>query len=89
MARRDYSHISLPYSVSSWILPYAIRKIVDAGFWGDLPDDLRHRLNNAAKAGDGFTITEHDLDSLNDKAWTELNELIGGSPAVERPDNVS
>jgi hypothetical protein len=46
------------------------------GFWPSLPHDLGVKINAASTSGQGMTITQADLDGIDDKDWEEAMRVL-------------
>jgi len=68
----------LPLNVPHWTghLQQLINKIVEAKLWDELPVGLIVKIDDAAKAHHGVTITQADLDSIPDKTWAKVETAL-------------
>ena len=69
MTGRDYSKLTLPYTIAAWKVGFAIQTIVQAGMWTRLPHGVAVKINDAYSNGRDLVVTKADLDSLPDDAW--------------------
>lgn len=76
MIPRDYSKLSLPYTLPAWKVPYAVQMIVHAGMWGKLPYNVAVKINDATTHQHDLVVTKADLDSLPDDAWNYLRDRL-------------
>lgn len=65
----------LPYKLGRIKVPFAISHLKSAGVWGNIPSDMKRRLEKAGWGG--VNITKHDLDRLDDKTWGLIADKLG------------
>jgi hypothetical protein len=46
------------------------------GFWPSLPHDLGVKINTAVTGGHGMSITQADLDPIEDKDWDDALRVL-------------
>lgn len=78
---RDYP-FEFPINVPGLFVGMVVNKLTaphpgrPQGFWPSLPYDLGVKINDAVQNGHGFTITQEDLDPIEDKDWEEAKRVL-------------
>lgn len=74
---RHYSFV-LPHTLSSFYTSMAPGYLQQKGIWNELPVDFQWKVYNAAQAGQSFTVTKEELDTISDAHWAHIEPLLKG-----------
>ena len=71
MSKRKYD-FKLPYHLSAVKVFYAEGELKREGLWEHLPKNLQDAMEHAKSKWYPLTITEQELDELDDGTWSKI-----------------
>ena len=74
--KRQYP-FELPYHISDFGMGFLTHSLDEGNLWARIPKAFVQKINAAKSGWDGLTVTQEDMDSLDDAAWAELKEKLG------------
>ena len=73
---RTYN-FTLPYTIDKATVYWGYFKLESQGIFQALPSDLQQQFIDARNNGQPVTVTQDDLDEIDDDTWTKLASELG------------
>lgn len=76
LRHRDYGDMQFPIVISAWKVGWIPGMVQGYGLWDALPLALRTKILAAKDANEDLTITNLDLDTIDDATWVKVTAAV-------------